>query len=178
MQKHLLYLIAVTASVSTQAHAEDKVLPLLNPSFEQQLSGWKKPATEEMSYVVEAAHSGKYGLRVTDNDEKTGSSLLSERISIILGKRHQLRFWARAVEGEGVAVYLRFLSPENKVLSTQEAGNEVKVLIPKKAVTWRQFSIDVPPVEGASKIEVWIHSFSTAVAVADIDDITVIELDD
>jgi hypothetical protein len=167
----------VLASVVVTS-APEKLIELQNPSFEGDLSGWSANGDNGMSLPSpEAAHTGKIGLRVTDNNAQKGSSLATERFPVSPGKNYQSQFWARTVSGDGIGVYLRFFDAGGKMLTWQDLKNEIVVRVPGSAASWSQFLVRGVAPKGAASISVWIHSFSATKVVADFDDFTLVEIE-
>ncbi|MBM4051094.1 MAG: polysaccharide deacetylase, partial [Planctomycetes bacterium] len=73
--------------------------------------------------VAEAAHEGKMGLRVVDEDARDGSSALSAKLPVKPGQAITLAFWAKA-NADFLGVYLWFFNSGGKLISdpNQKAG--------------------------------------------------------
>lgn len=156
------------------ARAETQ-LDLPNPGFEDQTSAWQW-LDGGMSQVTEsAAHAGKYGLRVEDRDESKGSNVYSSTLKALSGAEYTLRFWARNIQGDGLAVYLVFYDEDNQALSRAEFGNETKVTLPDGTGEWKQFTLNAVAPEGAARMKVWIHSFISNTGIAELDDFILTE---
>lgn len=176
IKPHLLLALCLVIAGSSVAFADEK-LDLSNPGFEDGLSSWDSSHDNDMSRAVaDAAHNGRFGLRVQDRSDTLGSSLISAPLPVISGKRYSVRFWGRILEGEGLAVYLIFFDAQGGYLNKQELGNENLTMIPKTATDWTQFSVDGAAPDNAFSLKVWIHSFTKSIVVADVDDFTVLEL--
>jgi hypothetical protein len=153
-------------------------LDLPNPGFEEELSSWTVSSQDNgMSQVSpEAARNGAAGLRVDDQNSEFGSSLFSSALPATAGQKYAVRFWARNVSGEGLAVYLIFFDAQNRYLNKQELGNENLLMIPRDSLEWEQFSVEGVAPDGAATVKVWIHSFTKNQVVAEVDDLTVVEV--
>lgn len=167
--------VALLASVNA-ASAAEKILPVPNAGFEDKLTGWNAAGDNGMSAVVpEAAHGGKLGLRVTDASNKLGSSLATPRFPATPGKTYEVRFQGRSVQGEGIAVYLRFFDAKGDYLNTPERKNQINVPVRRADTAWKAFSKQGVAPAGAVQVEVWIHSFTANQVTADFDDIVLVE---
>lgn len=165
----------VFASLST-AFAAEKTLPLANAGFEEGLAGWNAAGDNAMSAAVpEAARSGKLGLRVTDASDTLGSSVASKRFPAVPGRSYEVRFQARAVKGEGIAVYLRFFDAKGAFLTRPELKNQINVPVRRGDTEWKAFSREGVAPAGSVHVEVWIHSFTKNVVTADFDDLVLVE---
>jgi len=163
--------------VSASAVFAETVVPLRNPGFEHGLTGWSARGDSGMSTLVaDAAHTGETGVRVTDRDLRRGSSLGSDRITVVAGTSYALRFWARAVAMHGVGVYLQFFDARGRVLNRPERRNEINLTVPAAQKTWQQFTLCARAPEDATTVRVWVHSYSRSQATADLDDFTLAQL--
>ena len=179
--KTLIAAVAPLAAAGT-LHAlpldpdEEKPVALANSGFESGLTDWDTTSDPGMSLATpEAAYRGTVGLRVQDTNEESGSSLHSAHLDAAPGHTYQLRFWARAVESEGVAVYLRFYDTNQRLLTSAELANENLFVIPGATTRFRQFTHEAVAPEGTAAVRVWIHSFNKAMATADFDEISLFE---
>jgi len=179
--KTLIAAVAPLAAAGT-LHAlpldpdEEKPVALANSGFESGLTDWDTTSDPGMSLATpEAAYRGTVGLRVQDTNEESGSSLHSAHLDAAPGHTYQLRFWARAVQAEGVAIYLRFFSADQRLLTSAELANEHLFMIPGTTTSFRQFVLEAVAPEGTATVRVWIHSFNKSQATADFDDISLFE---
>jgi len=169
--KTVLHLAAFTLIVSSVASAQTK-LTLQNPSFEDGLAGWSC-ADNGMSQAIPAAarNNSKNGLRVTDADDKNGSSAYSSPLPATAGKKYRLTFWGRNNQGEGLAVYLVFFDAQGKQLNNSALKNENLTILSKDTADWKQYTLEgVAPADSAT-VKVWVHSFGAAKVTGDIDDL-------
>src|SRR2546428_469051 len=82
--------------------------PVPNPGFEDGTKGWE--IKDAMSHAVaEAAHDGKMGLRITDEDKAGGSSVMSARLPVKPGQAVTLTFWAKT-KTDFAGIYLWFFN--------------------------------------------------------------------
>ncbi|MCE2862864.1 MAG: hypothetical protein RIR76_1858 [Verrucomicrobiota bacterium] len=158
------------------AAAAETLLALTNAGFEEGLAGWNATGDNAMSAAVpEAARSGKLGLRVTDGSQTLGSSVASKRFPAVPGRTYEVRFQARAVKGEGIAVYLRFFDAKGAFLTRPELKNQINVPVRRGDTEWKAFSKEGVAPAGSVQVEVWIHSFTKNVVTADFDDLVLVE---
>ena len=145
-------------------------LPLENLDFEQGMAGWKGDNGKSV-VCAEAAHSGKFGLRVTDNDPNSGSSFTSRTIPAREGKTYRLRFWAhipKETSGQ-IGVYFHFMDEKGKRLARPDGG-ESKITL-GSLPEWRQLDYVETAPKNTVSLAIWIHSFNaTTGLVADFDD--------
>lgn len=169
----------LTALISI--HAEP-ALELDNPGFERGLRGWVNKVDNDMSQATaEARHEGDMGLRVTDDRPDAGSSLYSSKFAVSSGKVYQLRFWARAISGEGAGVYIVFYNAQGKTFmetKEEELKNHLDpVTIPATQSEWKEFLMRKTAPAGAVEARVWIHSYTTNKSITDFDEFRLAELD-
>mgnify|MGYP003872137103 FL=1 len=86
-----------------------------------------------------------------------------------------MRFQARAVKGEGIAVYLRFFDAKGAFLTRPELKNQINVPVRRGDTEWKAFSKEGVAPAGSVQVEVWIHSFTKNVVTADFDDLVLVE---
>ena len=179
----LSILVAVgTLRVAVVPVVAADALTLSNPGFENQLTDWDSQEDNGMSKVIaEAAHAGKFGLRVTDDSDTAGSSVISRRIPVTEGKTYQVQFFARVLSGEGIGVYLRFLKADGKpiVLTSDEektADQKPVVQVDKNQLSWLQFTGKKTAPNEAATAVIFIHSYSKHKVTADFDDFAVAEV--
>lgn len=164
--------------LAASAFAGENVIALPNPGFEEKTATWNTANDQGMSVAIpEAAHSGKLGLRVTDESGSLGSSLATRRFPATPGKSYEMRFFARLVKGEGIAVYLRFYNAKGEFLNTPALKNQISAPIRRDATEWKAFAKKGVAPEGAVQVEIWVHSFTDKVVTADFDDFVLFELE-
>jgi len=125
-----------------------------------------------MSQVVtDQFHSGSASLKVTDPDEKVGSSARSISIPATPGQIARLTLWLRLEAGDpnGLGVYYNFTDAAGKRLNEpSEAAIQRPTMKPGEWV-FAQASATVP--DGAAGVGVWLHTFSTAAVTCIVDDV-------
>jgi hypothetical protein len=176
MKNSLRLAASLLLALSSVGFAADTVITVPNSGFEQKGEGWKAEQDNGMStFIAEAAHTGKLGLRVTDASATLGSSLASPRFPATAGKSYEVRFYGRNVKGTGIAVYLKFYDAAGKLLNTPELKNQVNVAVRKNDTDWKQFSVAGVAPATATQVEIWIHSFTKNEVTADFDDFVLVQ---
>ena len=98
----------------TQVMAADNVLP--NPGFEEGIKDWSIGEGDSL-VTEEAARTGKYGLRVTNNGMKAkGSNASSARFEVTPGLEFSMTFWARA-DDTSAGIYFMYLNEKGRMVS-------------------------------------------------------------
>jgi oligo-alginate lyase len=173
--KKLIPGVSLLLILSSGLVRADQVVDLPNADFEKGLSGWSTNDNGMSSATAAAAHGGKAGLRVEDRDTNAGSSLYSTTQKAVPDRDYTLQFWARNLEGEGLAVYLIFYDENNQALSRSEFNNEIKVTLPRGAKDWKQYTLKAVAPKDSVRMKVWVHSFINNVVVAELDDFVLTE---
>lgn len=157
--------LLIAASLS----ASESALP--NPGFEEGLTAWA--VKDQMSGVSpEAAHSGKLGLRIKDDDASSGSSVMSAKLPVKPKQRVHLNFWARTKESFS-SVYLWFYDDKGRVVkdaALKSGDGLASAAITNADGDWHTYDIDGIAPDGAASVSVWIHTYSTSKGSVDLDD--------
>lgn len=166
-----VFLEKITAAPAAAAAPAPATGLLANPGFEKGLETWNNADDGGMTAVVaEAARGGKAGLRVTDEKDNAGSSLMSANFKVAAGKKLKLGFFARAVKaGEGLGVYLRIFDAAGKQLNAQP---KEELVVPGTHAEWKAYTLTSVAPAGSATFHVWIHSFGKAKLTIDLDDFT------
>jgi hypothetical protein len=146
-----------------------------NFDFEKGLEGWDTEGDGEMSKAVpEAAKNGKLGLRITDDNPKSGSSLASPKFPVIPGKEYRVRCQARmSGGGGGIGLYLQFFDAEGK----QIEQNPPEMAGLPSVTTWKQVDYGAYAPVNAASWRIWFHSYNAAKVTEDVDDVVMYEAD-
>lgn len=145
------------------------VLP--NAGFEDGLSGWVAKDTMARA-VPEAAHTGKLGLRIVDEDDKKGSDFTSAQIPVASGQALVLTFVARTQDNFS-GVYLWFRDTAGKPVkdvALQYTGGMPSVGVKKGDGNWTPYTLKTTVPPAATTVSVWVHSWGAAKGTADFDD--------
>jgi peptidoglycan/xylan/chitin deacetylase (PgdA/CDA1 family) len=169
-----LFSLAAAAFALSSLPLSAEELPLKNPGFEDLLDGWvlleKDMPTPMSSASPDAAREGSSGLRVEDNDNKLGSSLVSGRLPAKPGHTYRVTFHARsATKGKG-GVYLRFHDAGKKIINGEKLP---MVGIDKSGGEWQEYTLEAVAPEGTETLAVWVHTWSGATGTIDFDDFLV-----
>jgi len=159
---------AIAPAVLSGNTTADYLLPVIwvNADFENALANWNNTGDNGMSAVSGSAkHSGGYGVRVTDGSSSLGSSLYSQAFTVQPGRGYLTRFWSRTVSGSssGLGVYLKFYnSGGSEILS-------VNTTVPINT-NWAKYHVEEVSPPNAATAKIWIHTYSSAILTADLDD--------
>lgn len=145
-----------------------------NGDFEQGAAGWR--LDDRLSVITDAyAASGKRSLRITDASKKDGSAASSGPAVLAKPGRHEVRGNYLNLSGKGIGIYIRFLDAEDNPIPTDDHAQPIGVLGDGQPPNeWRPFAFAFDPPNGADAAYVWIHSMSSAIVDACIDDIQII----
>ncbi|HSI12248.1 MAG TPA: carbohydrate binding domain-containing protein, partial [Chthoniobacter sp.] len=146
-----------------------------NPAFPQpnagfasgNITGWSNTGDNGMSAVTtSAAHTGTYGVRVNDNSTTLSSSLQSQTFLVLPGVSYTVSFWDRVISGSGIGVYLVFLDANQNSISGTNLVN-----LQSTDTSWTSRSGTFVAPANAAYAYLRIHSFSTSIVTADLDDL-------
>jgi len=147
----------------------ERGLDLPDPGFESGRTGAWRIGGDMGAIVPEAAHSGRFGLRITDNSTTRGSNVRSAAVPIPAGAVLAVRFFARTSDGGGVGVYLNFEDAQGKPVR-RPRGGEIIFAIPDTQGSWKRFTLVGRAPQHAAAAFIWVHSFNGVRAAADLDD--------
>ena len=134
----VLLSLCLAAVAQEGAKLKQGPLPLANPGFEERGSGWSQPSlqTSGISFIEEAAKSGKLGLRVTDMEEAGDVTLRAEPIAIAPDSKLRVGFAGRSVDGgRGFNLFVRFLD-SNKVPIQLPEGKRFHFMLTEEHREW------------------------------------------
>ncbi|MBR0460356.1 MAG: heparinase II/III family protein [Victivallales bacterium] len=124
--------------------------------------------------MAEAAHTGKYGMRVTDESVQDSFSCASPSLPAKPGHFYVIQFWGRNFGKENVAaIYSRFFDAKGERIPYSKTKKENTLHVSSK--DWKQYTLLAKAPEGTVSMDVWIHSFVSKTGQADFDDFTVTE---
>lgn len=164
----------VTVAIRPAETGSDDNL-LANGSFELGGFAWSLPANSQGAISEEQAHSGVRSLRITDDSDTLGSNVTSAPIATRPG-RYVLRGWVRHASGSGVGLYMRYYDASGTRLNeTDERGWISPVGSLEGAVgKWVPFEFRFEAPEGTVRMDLWIHSYSSALVEAYLDDLEIV----
>ncbi|WP_309381338.1 carbohydrate binding domain-containing protein [Cerasicoccus frondis] len=140
-----------------------------NGGFEDGLDGWL--VGDAMSEATaDAAHSGKQGLRVVDNDKQHGSGLHSGRYAVRAGQEITVSFDAKA-DANFLGVYIWPVDANDKLVGNGKSrGNGIESVAVKSGDgSWKHYSVSQVMPEGAVAFSIWVHSWSSATGTSWLD---------
>lgn len=149
---------------------------LTNGDFELKSFGWEIPKDGMSTIDEKTFYSGKYSLKVEDNDEKKGSNVSSVKIELPIGD-YQLKGKVFILTGKGLGIYLRFFDKEGNLLNQKdEKGNiTAQLTLDKDSSSWKDFSVDFKIVPECKFTTLWIHSFNASLITAFLDELKIIK---
>lgn len=154
------------------ALAAETALQFPNAGFEEKAPAWK--LNQLCRIIPEAAHTGKFGLRIEDDLDTDGASVFAPRIDVAGGTDIVVRFWARSIaNGQKTGIYLRFVDAKGKSLNGQKLGNDNITYVASGATAWREHIAIAKAPANATQLALWIHSVNNAFSKADIDDFSI-----
>jgi hypothetical protein len=145
-----------------------------NGDFENGINDWISKDNGMSQVAPEAAHRGKLGLRVSDEDEHKGSSLGSRPAPATSGRTYLMRAWARVMSGKEAAIHIQFFDAKNKQLTKKELNNDILVKV--TGGDWKLYTLRGTAPDNAAFVRVWIHTFNAGQAIVDVDDVTLHEI--
>lgn len=154
-------------------NADDQSL-VANGDFESGMNDWISKDNGMSQVKPEAAHRGKLGLRVSDEDDQRGSSLGSRPAPATPNRTYLLRAWARVMTGKEAAIHIQFFDEKNKQLTKKEFNNDILVKV--SGGEWKLYTLRGTAPEKAAFVRVWIHTMNASQVIVDVDDITLHEI--
>ncbi|HCE45787.1 MAG TPA: polysaccharide deacetylase [Lentisphaeria bacterium] len=143
--------------------ADTNLLP--NPGFEDGDKMWSFGDSTSI-LTAEAAHEGKSGLRVGDDEYNADpGSVTSAKLPVHPGQEVTLSFWAKG-KNKSSGAYIYFYDSNGKVISKPQPA-----LWPaNEDGQWHQYSLkETAPANGAS-VAVWVHFSPGNIGITDYDD--------
>ena len=166
--------LVVAEPTTSPGEAGDDQSLVANGDFENGMNDWISKDNGMSAVRPEAAHRGKLGLRVSDEDDQKGSSLGSRPAPATPNRTYLLRAWARVMTGKEAAIHIQFFDKDNKQLTKKEFNNDILVKV--TGGEWKLYSVRGTAPENAAFVRVWLHTMNAAQAIVDIDDITLHEI--
>ena len=169
------------ATVTTVITPVEPGGPLLrNGAFEEGSWAWRIPKDGMGSLSNDHAASGRTSLRILDSSKTHGSNIHSARVPVEGVRAFELRGKVLPISGDGVGVYVKYLDKDNRLLNetTSELGAIPSLMsLGGSSRQWEPFAVRCQAPEGTAYLRVWIHSYSTAVVEAYLDDLEIVPLD-
>ncbi len=168
--KTILSIVLMTGA-SLISCAENST-PLPNPGFEDGDKMWSfGDSTSKLA--PEAAHEGKAGLRVGDEEYNSDpGSVTSARLQVKPGQDITLSFWARG-KNKSSGAYIYFYDSNGKVIAKPQPA-----LWPvNEDGQWHQYSLKEKSPANASSVAVWVHFSPGNIGITDYDDFSFAGID-
>ena len=164
----------ITLRISPAEAAPGQVL-LPNGGFEEGAQGWNLPSGGMGAIATDEAAGGKASLKITDHDRSAGSDVSSATMRAAPDADYVLRGKMRQVSGDGLGLYLRFFDPRHRSLNAADGnGNTAPVgTVKGGAGAWLPFALRFHTPPGTTRMQLWIHSFSSAETEAYLDDLEI-----
>jgi hypothetical protein len=149
---------------------------LFNGDFEKGAWGWILTKGSLGSISTEKAASGNVSLKITDASTGLGSNISSGYLAATGGKKYVLRGKAFHTSGKGVAVYVRYLNAERKIINPTDTANNILALgvLKDTANAWEPFAYPFQTPPGTTSLQLWIHSGNGASVEAYLDDLEIV----
>lgn len=148
---------------------------LRNGGFEEDTLGWRIPEDGLGSLSQEQAASGRWSLKITDRRKDAGSDIASARIRAGAG-RYEVRGKYFGVSGDGIGIYIRFLDAQGNLLNPVDERGFIAPVgsLGGSERRWRPFAFPFEAPEGTVHLQVWIHSYTTALVEGYLDDLEIV----
>jgi len=167
---------SVTVTIAPEpSRAGDAGGMLRNGGFEMGAYGWSIPADGLGAIADDQAFEGAHSLKITDADERRGTSIDSGRTAVGSGRKLALSGQVRHASGQGIGMYVRFLDADGGMLNQVEANGNMQPVgtLEGPVGEWSPFSYPFETPPGTEFIQVWIHSYNAAQVEAYIDDLRI-----
>jgi hypothetical protein len=169
-----LFLVLLGLLLSSQSVlAADTSNAMPNPGFEEGKTAWSV-GEGDSDVLAESARTGKMGLRiVNDRTKARGSNATSAALPVTPGEPVTVTFWARS-DNNAAAVYVMYSNEQGSGYIKDPAikGGYPMVTL-KKSDDWTQYTLKATPPANAKTLKIWVHTWSTAMITADLDDFEV-----
>ncbi len=145
----------------------------LSTSFEEGAAppGWRMTDGGISTLSDLQARTGTHSLRIVDPDNKAGSEVRSESLPVATGDLCSVSLWVRLESGnaDGLGVYLEYVDADGKRLAqASEASAHKSAMVQDQ---WVQMSFTTAVPEGAAKVALRLHSYSSSVVTCFVDDV-------
>ncbi|MBN2546872.1 MAG: heparinase II/III family protein [Spirochaetes bacterium] len=146
---------------------------LINGDFEKLGFGWDMPRDGMGVITSDKSYSGKYSLKITDEENKKGSNVSSLKIYVNEKVKYELNGKYLVLNGEGLGIYARFFDKNDKLLNQRDEKDNISSLLTlnKDSEKWEDFNIKFETPENCKYLIIWLHSFNSAKINVYLDDI-------
>ncbi len=150
---------------------------LFNGDFALGADGWSISENSQGTISEEQAAVGESSLKITDDSDAAGSNVTSARIAVEGAGKWLLRGQVYTVSGTGVGMYMRFYDDAGALLN--ERTNDLGYIdavgsLESPVGEWTPFEFAFQTPAGATNMDLWIHSYTSAVVTAYIDDLQIV----
>jgi len=172
--------IEVTITPSDGPGAAEQIGLLKNGGFEYGDWGWVLPTNSLGTISTELAASGEASLKISDPDDRRGSNISSAPMRVDGAGEFVLRGKVYHVSGEGIGMYIKLLDAEGDLLNETDERGWIGAIgaLEGEAGEWVDFEFPFTTTPETVAIQLWIHSYSSAVVEAYVDDIVIVAADD
>jgi len=172
--------IEVTITPSDGPGVVEQIGLLKNGGFEYGDWGWVLPTNSLGTISTELAASGEASLKISDPDDKRGSNISSAPMRVDGAGEFVLRGKVYHVSGEGIGMYIKLLDAEGDLLNETDERGWIGAIgaLEGEAGEWVDFEFPFTTTPETVAIQLWIHSYSSAVVEAYVDDIVIVAADD
>ena len=159
---------------------DERVGLLRNGGFEYGEWGWLLPNGSQGSISTEQAATGEASLKIVDPDAKTGSNVSSAPMVVPGAGEYVLRGRAYHVSGEGVGMYVRLLDREGRMVNEMDERGWINPVGSLEGTVgeWVDFEFPFATSDETVNIQLWIHSYTSAIVEAYLDDLVIVLADD
>ena len=141
-----------TLAILAMAADDERVLPIPNGGFEDELKGWTLRERVPMcSLSAEQAASGRHSLKVLDTHPVHGSGAVSTRVAVDGAGAFELRGKVYAVRGSGLGMYVRSFDKDGK---PADPGSPHLKGLGGTDKRWRPFRLTFYTTDQAAHVEV------------------------
>jgi len=173
--------LLIVAGLGALARLVAAPLPLVNPGFEQGLTGWHVEAKDpSVAQVTKGAASmGEYGLHLQDTAACPVFTVVSDPVPAQPGKQYALTCWGRNLgKPSALSVKLLFLDAAGKPLKPGAVTRYWDGAALKENDYFGQMVMQGIAPEGTDHLAVQLLSYSRPDGEADIDDFSLAEVTD
>ena len=170
MMRILLFLCLIAAASLVALTPLD----LKNGGFEDEAKGWQI-SNAMCAVVADAAHSGKYGLRLQDDNPILESEVRSQNMQVTSRGKYAVRFWTRSrVDRTDTMLHVSYISAKGDILNEQNKNSFVYRI--RGTRQWKENLFITAAPENAQYAYIAIKTGIGNLGRVDIDDIEVLEL--
>lgn len=159
--------------IASNGEAANNSSLLKNSNFEEavvdnKIPGWRtfpEALSDNTSVEIseEKKYSGKYSIKITDENNKASVGLISEEVSVAAGEKYTVSAKVYVAKAS-VRMYVKFYDKDKKVLT------EPSVLA-NTLNTWADANLEAQAPEGAVSAEIWFYMGTAGISTAYCDDV-------